>query len=122
MYRKTLGKQTAYRSPKGNEKQIDYILTKTRYLKYNKDAEANDMIHMGSDHRCVMATFMITTPERSSQCKTKRKNSTPQSMKGGIKPRKNIGVGKHELKKKYREIIEKCKKKTTQKSSSVSKK
>ena len=56
--------------PKGNEKHIDDILTKRRYLKYNKDAEANDMIHMGSDHRCVMATFMITTPEKSSHCKT----------------------------------------------------
>ena len=37
--------------------EIDYIITKRRYLKYNKDAEANDMIHMGSDHRCVMATL-----------------------------------------------------------------
>ena len=66
MYRKTLDKQTTYRSPKGNEKQIDYILTKRRYFKYNNDAEANDMIHMRSDHRCVMATFTIITPEKSS--------------------------------------------------------
>ena len=36
---------------KGKEKQIDYILTKRRYLRNVKDAEANDMIHMGSDHR-----------------------------------------------------------------------
>ena len=28
------------------------ILTKRRYLGYNKDAKANDMIHMGSDHVC----------------------------------------------------------------------
>ena len=34
MYRKTLEKQTTYRSPKGNEKQIDYILTKIRHLKH----------------------------------------------------------------------------------------
>ena len=52
MYSKTPGKQTTYRSPKGNEKQIYYIIIKRRHLKYNKDAEANDMIHMGSDHRC----------------------------------------------------------------------
>ena len=26
-----------------------------------KDADANDMIHMGSDHRCVMATLTIST-------------------------------------------------------------
>ena len=46
MYRHTLAKQTTCRSPKGCEKQLDYILTKRKYLKLNKDAEANDMIHM----------------------------------------------------------------------------
>ena len=49
MYRKTPQKQTTFISPKGNEKHIDYILTKRRYLRY-KDADANDMIHVGSDH------------------------------------------------------------------------
>ena len=53
----TLGKRTTHRSRKGTEQQIDYTLIKRRHLKYNKDAEAKDMIHMGSDHRCVMATF-----------------------------------------------------------------
>ena len=57
VFRKTPQKQTTYTSPKGSEKQIDYIPTKRRYLKHIKDAEANDMIHMGSDHRCVMATL-----------------------------------------------------------------
>ena len=28
------------------------MLTKRRCLRHIKDAEANDMIHMGSDHRC----------------------------------------------------------------------
>ena len=64
MYRKNPGAQTTYRSGKGNEKQIDSIIIKRRHLKYNKDAEADDVIHMGSDHRCVMATFMITTPKK----------------------------------------------------------
>ena len=49
MYRKTPQKQTTFVSPKGNEEQIDYILTKRRYLRHNKDAEVNDMIHM--DHK-----------------------------------------------------------------------
>ena len=70
MYRKTLRKQTTFISPNGNEKQIDFMLTKRRYLRHNKDAEANDMIHMGSDHRCVMATFTITTPGKNSHYKT----------------------------------------------------
>ena len=65
MFRKTHQKQTTFTSPKGNEKQIDYILTKRRYLEHIKDAEANDMIHVGSDHRCVMATFTISMLERS---------------------------------------------------------
>ena len=69
MYRKTLQKQMTFISPKGNEKQIDYILTKRRYLRYNKDAEANDMIHMGSDHRCVMATFTSTMPGKNNHYK-----------------------------------------------------
>ena len=59
MFRKTPQKQTSFVSPKGKEKQIDHILTKRRYLRHVKDAEANDMIHMGSDHRCVTTTFMI---------------------------------------------------------------
>ena len=53
MCRKNRGKQPIYWSPKGNETQIDNIIIKRRHLKYNKDAEANDMIHMVSDHRCV---------------------------------------------------------------------
>ena len=73
MYRKNLGKQTTYRSPKGSEKPIDYIIIKRRHLKDNKDAEANDMIHMGSDHRCVMATFMITTPKKDGHREMKDK-------------------------------------------------
>ena len=66
MFRKTPQKQTTFVSPKGKEKQIDYILTKKRYLRNVKDAEANDMIHMGSDHRCVMATILINMPEKKS--------------------------------------------------------
>ena len=64
MYRKTPGKQTTCRSPKGTEKQIDHILIKRRHLKYSKDAEAKDMIHMVSDHRCVMATFVINAQKK----------------------------------------------------------
>ena len=34
------------------------------------------MIHMGSDHRCVMATFMITMPGRNIHIKNTRKQDT----------------------------------------------
>ena len=70
MFRKTPQKQTTFMSPKGNEKQIDYILTKRRHLKHIKDAEANDMIHMGSDHRCIMAIFTISMPDRERSTQT----------------------------------------------------
>ena len=73
MFRKTPQKQTSFVSPKGKEKQIDYILTTRRYLRNVKDAEANDMIHMGSDHRCVMATFLINTPEKKTNVRREDK-------------------------------------------------
>ena len=76
MYRKTPQKQTTFVSPKRKEKQIDYILSRRRYLRHNKDAEANDMIYMGSDHRCAMAIFTITMPGKNIQCKNARKNTT----------------------------------------------
>ena len=64
-------KQTSFVSPK--EKQIDYILTKRRYLGHVKDAEANDATHMGSDHRCVMAIFLITMLGKDIHTKNKEK-------------------------------------------------
>ena len=36
MYRKTPQQHTTFTSPKGNEKQIDYMSTMRRYLRYNK--------------------------------------------------------------------------------------
>ena len=108
MYRKTLAKQTTFMYPKGNEKHIDCIITKRRHLKYNKDAEANDMIHMDSDHRSVMATFMINTPKKSSHCKLKKRKL--DTNEGRDQTEKNIEVEMPELEKRYQEIIEKSKK------------
>ena len=48
------------RTPKGVEKQLDYILVDRKHKCCSRDAEANDMIHMGSDHTSVMAQFVIT--------------------------------------------------------------
>ena len=90
MYRKTLAKQMTYRSPKGNEKQIDYILTKRRYLKYNKDAEANDMIHMGRDQMCC----------GNLHDQDKKGNLNTTKNEGRDQTEKNIGVEKLELEKK----------------------
>ena len=73
MFRKTHQKQTTIISPEGNEKQIHNILTKRRYFRDNKDAEANKMIHIGSDHRCVMATFTITMLGKNNHFKNTRR-------------------------------------------------
>ena len=63
MYRKTPDKVT-YRTPKGVEQQWDYILSNRKHLRCSRDAEANDMIHMRSDHRSVMAQFVIPAPKK----------------------------------------------------------
>ena len=79
MFRMTPQKQTTFISPKGKEKQIDYVLTKRRHLKHIKDAEANDMIHTGSDHRCVMANFQSQRLERTLIIK--KENTTRTNVK-----------------------------------------
>ena len=33
-------------------------------MKYSQNADDNDMIHMGSDRTCVMATFVINADKR----------------------------------------------------------
>ena len=59
MYKKLPQKQVTYHTPMNGEKQLDYILTDRKHYSWSRDAEANDTIHMGSDHRCVMAKFEI---------------------------------------------------------------
>ena len=115
MFRKTPQKQTSFVSPKGKEKQIDYILTKRRYLKNVKDVEANDMIHMGSDHRCVMATFLIDIPERKNNVRrgnTKHETTVYAEQEDEAKENNS---GKSELEKRYQEIIVTIKKSRRQK-------
>ena len=70
-HKRTLKKQVAYRTPRGAEKQLDYILTDKKHYCWSRDAEANDMIHMGSDRGCGMA---ICDPS-----KNKKKDPTQRS-------------------------------------------
>ena len=110
MYRRTPQKQTTFISPKGKEKQIDYILTKRRYLRHAKDAEANDSIHMGSDHRCVMATFTINMLEKNIHIKNTRKHDTIEHDER--EQAEQIIEAVNLSSKKYKEIIENIIKKT----------
>ena len=112
MYSKTFGKQTTYISPKGNEKQIDYIMIKRRHLKYNKYAEANDMIHMGSDHRCVMATLVINTPKKKMAHHETNKDKLRTTKQNNRKQTdKKIGEEEATFGRRYEDIIQKIKEK-----------
>ena len=57
--RRLAKKQNTYRTPTGVEKQREYMLVNRKDHTWSRDAEANDMIHKGSDHRGVMARFVI---------------------------------------------------------------
>ena len=73
MYKKLPHKQVTYHTRKGGKKQLDYILTDRKHCSWSKDAEADDTIDMGSDHRCVMAKFEI--PKKTK--KSTRRNKAP---------------------------------------------
>ena len=68
MYRKPREKQITYRTPKGVEKQLNHILLNRKNLRC-RDAEANDMIRMGSDRRSVMAQLVIPAPKKKDSKK-----------------------------------------------------
>ena len=111
MFRKTPQKHTSFVSPKGKEKQIDYILTKRRYLRNVKDAEANDMIHMGSGHRCVMATLLINIPEKKINARRETAQHAMTVYAEHEDEAKKNNSEKSELEKRYQEIIAMIKKK-----------
>ena len=95
IYRKTSEKQATYRTPKCADKQLDFILVNRKYLRWSKDAAAIDVIHMESDHRSVMAQFVIPAKEKESQ------HSDPNLMKidrkTGITPLLEDGVKTAEI-------------------------
>ena len=78
---KKTDKQVTYRNPEGAEKQLDYILTKRKYLTYSGNAEANNMINMGSDNRIGMAQFVIPAPNKGNS--QKRVHSRKEGLSYG---------------------------------------
>ncbi len=81
MYKKIPHKQVTYHTPKGIEKQLGYILIDKKHYCWSKDAEANDMIHMGSDHGCVMAKFEIPLTTK----RTRHNEATSEKFDGDAK-------------------------------------
>ena len=56
-FKKHPKKQYKFRSASGKEQQLDYGEIDRRNRRYCTDTESNDMIHLGSDHRSVIAHF-----------------------------------------------------------------
>ena len=81
MYRKMHEKQNTYIAPKRTEKQLDYIFFERMHLGCSRDAEANDMIHMGSDHESVMATFVIKAQRKNDSRETRNDKQRSNTVK-----------------------------------------
>ena len=81
---KTPEKQATYKTPNGAMKQLDYTLVDKKHMCCSRDAEANDMIHMGSDHRSVMARFVVKAPNkrdpRKAQIEERKKRRSEKTM------------------------------------------
>ena len=63
------------------------------------------MIHMGSDHRCVMATFLINTPEQNTHVRRENKKHETNVNVEHKKEAKNTNIEKSELEERYQDII-----------------
>ena len=93
-----------------NRKAIRLHLIKRKHMKYSRDAEANGMIHKGSDHRCVMATFVLNTPKKNIapvEKLTALKNKAEHPKTG----RQNNSEEESIFEQRYSEILEKIKEK-----------
>ena len=65
------------------------------------------MIHMGSDHRCVMATFTITMPGKNNHYKNTRGKHDMIKHQERDQAEETLKLGSLSSKKRYQEIIEK---------------
>ena len=99
------------RTPNGVEKQVDYVLISRKFVSCSTDAEANDMIHMGSDHRSVVARFVIKAPRKEDSQKThiERKKESIKIQHDGrrdIDEANMIDERYHELERKVKQKAE----------------
>ena len=79
-------------------------------MRHNKDAEANDMIHMGSDHGCIMATFLINTPGKNTHARRENKKHEKIGYVAHEQKAKNTNIEMSELEERYQEIVDTNKK------------
>ena len=86
-----------------------------KYVYCSRDAEANDVIHMGSDHRSVMAQCVITAPTKEvsqTHCDKKKmkkagntKNQSDEKMRSGKAIKFEERYAQPERKTKYKAEI-----------------
>ena len=69
------------------------------------------MIHMGSDHRCIMATFLINTLGKDTHARRENKKHETIGYVEHEQKEKNINIEVSELEERYHEIVD-IKKKT----------
>ena len=78
-YKEVPQKQVTYRSPKNVEKQLDYILMDKKHHSWSRDVESTDiLLHMESDHRCVMAKFEIPKEKAEGKLRQPKAPATEQ--------------------------------------------
>ena len=73
------------------------------------------MIHMGSDHRCIMATFLINTPGKNTHVRSETKEHETIGYVEHVQKEKNTNVEMTELEERYQEIVDTIKKKAAAK-------
>ena len=84
-----------------------------------KDAEANDMIHVGSDHRCIMATFLINTPGKNTHARRENKKHETIGHVEHEQKAMNTNIEMSELEERYQEIVDTIKKAAAKKGNEV---
>ena len=64
------------------------------------------MIHMGSDHRCIMATFLINTLGKDTHARKKNKKHETTGYVEHEQTEKHINIEMSELEERYQEIVD----------------
>ena len=68
------------------------------------------MIHMGSDHRCIMATFLINTLRKNTLARRENKKHETIGYVEHVQKEKNTNIEMTELEERYQEIVDRIKK------------
>ena len=68
------------------------------------------MIHMGSGHRCIMATLLINTPGKNTHARRENRKHDTIVYVEHVQKEKNTILEMTELEERYQEIVDTIKK------------